>query len=260
MKEDSLFWSGSENMFLDNPQIVSCGSVHIGFYGGNTQSGQFKNEDGAIVLTGSNWEFCLILDAHNSSESGQLLIQILKSQQEALRSLLESENGLLEIQSFILDLLRKHEVDFAQVRGETACLICVRKQQFLYWFSIGDCLLYLFHSELAKMGQFAINQRQFYEWIGQINSLALPIPCYSSGTRELRQGKNVILISTDGLVEYENSPFTENKFTYEFFTQRAIKEAVYKALEKVHKAKGRDSTTIIAYTYINKDPGLNPTG
>src|SRR5690606_5789926 len=95
------------------------------------------------------------------------------------------------------------------VQGETACLIAVRKGKYLYWFSIGDCLLYLFHPELAAFGQYQLNQRQFYEWIGQVNTFEQEVPCFSSGIRELRQGENQLLLTTDGLVECPNAVFTE---------------------------------------------------
>lgn len=54
------------------------------------------------------------------------------------------------------------------VKGETACLIVVRKDKYIWWFSVGDCILYLFHPELSALGQYQVNQRQFYEWIGQV--------------------------------------------------------------------------------------------
>ena len=33
---------------------------------------------------------------------------------------------------------------------ELACLICLRKGEFLYWLSVGNCFAYLFHSENEK--------------------------------------------------------------------------------------------------------------
>ena len=34
-----------------------------------------------------------------------------------------------------------------RIKGETACLLCVRKD-YIWWLSIGDCLVYVFHDEL----------------------------------------------------------------------------------------------------------------
>ncbi len=60
-----------------------------------------------------------------------------------------------------------------------------------------------FYEELHKLGQYALNQRHFYEWIGNVNTFDLPVPCYSSGIRELRTGKNRIVMVTDGVLEWE---------------------------------------------------------
>ena len=48
-----------------------------------------------------------------------------------------------------------------KIKGETACLLCVRKENYIWWLSIGDCLVYVFHEELHKLGQYALNQRHF---------------------------------------------------------------------------------------------------
>ena len=48
-----------------------------------------------------------------------------------------------------------------RIQGETACLLCVRKENYIWWISIGDCLVYVFHEELHKLGQYALNQRHF---------------------------------------------------------------------------------------------------
>ena len=60
--------------------------------------------------------------------------------------------------SFNLLHLRK---SVKRIKGETACLLCVRKENYIWWLSIGDCLVYVFHEELHKLGQYALNQRHF---------------------------------------------------------------------------------------------------
>ncbi|WP_204273393.1 hypothetical protein [Stenotrophomonas maltophilia] len=45
---------------------------------------------------------------------------------------------------------------------ELACLICLRKGEFLYWLSVGDCFAYLFHSEKTKNGKGRLNKRKNY--------------------------------------------------------------------------------------------------
>ena len=48
----SFRWVGSEDAFLDAPALAECGSIIIGRYGGRTDAGARKNEDGALV-----WEY-----------------------------------------------------------------------------------------------------------------------------------------------------------------------------------------------------------
>ena len=60
--------------------------------------------------------------------------------------------------SFNLLHLRKSA---KELKGETACLLCVRKENYIWWLSIGDCLVYVFHEELHKLGQYALNHRHF---------------------------------------------------------------------------------------------------
>lgn len=60
---------------------------------------------------------------------------------------------------------------------KTACLIVLRKNKYLRWLSIGDCISYLSHQELRNLGQYQINQRQFYEWVGQVNTINQIVPC-----------------------------------------------------------------------------------
>jgi hypothetical protein len=45
----------------------------LGRLGGMTQAGQTKNEDGFLLFTGSDWEFILLMDAHNSAASAELV-------------------------------------------------------------------------------------------------------------------------------------------------------------------------------------------
>ena len=75
-------------------------------------------------------------------------------------------------------------------------MVCVRKDRYLWWMSIGDCVLYLLHPKLAALGQFALNQRGFYEWVGHVNTFDLAAPCYTTGTRYLPPGPNTILLLT----------------------------------------------------------------
>mgnify|MGYP006397588321 FL=1 len=137
--------------------------------------------------------------------------------------------------------------DCRKVKGETACLIVLRKDKYVRWFSIGDCLSFIFHSEFANLGQYQINQRQFYEWVGQVNTFEQTVPCYSSGIRELRNGINRIFLTTDGLVECPNVPFSNPKEIYNVMKKHQINDGITELLQTIKKNNVRDSTTIVSW-------------
>ena len=127
--------------------------------------------------------------------------------------------------------------------------------------SIGDNLVYLFHPELTELKQFALNQRQFYEWIGKVNTFELDIPCYSTGTRLLREGQNYIYLLTDGVLECGDRGFENANYLCEILTKDIdISKNIINIFKEVHKQKGRDSATIIGWPYFNNYSAPTPTG
>ncbi|HEK9098949.1 protein phosphatase 2C domain-containing protein [Bacillus pfraonensis] len=250
-------WVGSDEMCLGEISVQQYGDMALGRYGGNTSAGAKKNEDGALFWSNGNWEFAMILDGHNSVESVALVVHTIQNAYENIKVLLEEpiETVFRSVEHHILTLFQSHSFKQAcqQVKGETACLICVRKENYIWWLSIGDCLVYVFHEELHKLGQHMLNQRHFYEWIGNVNTFSLPVPCYSSGVRELRTGSNRIVMVTDGVLEcgerrYEN-PIHLYKDIYE--NKVKLTECIQNVLEHVHHQLGRDSATIISWDYEN---------
>lgn len=133
------------------------------------------------------------------------------------------------------------------VKGETACLIVVRKDKYVWWFSVGDCLLYLFHPELSALGQYQLNQRQFYEWIGQVNTFEQEVPCYSVGIKELRQGENHLFLTTDGLIECPNEPYSNPTNIYNSIFNLQDGESIQSMLKNIQDNNVRDSTTIVSW-------------
>ncbi len=256
----TLRWLGSDAPHLDQPFVARCGDVVIGCYGGNTSAGAHKNEDAALVwcATDGSWKFAVLLDAHLTTQSAQLVLELIEVEQETILAILSRPPG--EAFSALHQLLADHfrskafKVRCRTIQGETACLICAQKEQFLWWWSVGDCLVYLLHPELAQRGQYALNQRGFYEWIGRANTFELPVPCYASGVRELRRGCNHILMTTDGLLECGSRPFENARYLYEVLAGNpGPASSVRTALQKVHQERGRDSATVIYWRYDNKD-------
>ena len=77
---NSICWSGNEDLSLNKYTIKKCGEITLGYYGGNTESGAYKNEDGALILCSSalDWKFALLLDGHATSESVNLVLETIK--------------------------------------------------------------------------------------------------------------------------------------------------------------------------------------
>ncbi|HET9980023.1 MAG TPA: protein phosphatase 2C domain-containing protein [Ktedonobacterales bacterium] len=250
----SFRWVGSEDACLDTPTLAECGSIIVGRYGGRTDAGARKNEDGALVWCdpAGAWEFAALLDAHFSAESAELILATLEAERSrllaavalpvdlAFRALLEE---LVAIFSDTVFRARCREV-----YGEASCLIVARKGTYLWWFSVGDCLAYLLHPEAARLGQYLLNQRVFFTWIGQHNTFDEQTPCYASGTQRLYHGETLIALATDGVFEsipvFYHQP---EQLLYLLAREQQLYDGVGRALDAVHDAHGRDSATLIAW-------------
>ncbi|WP_377890849.1 protein phosphatase 2C domain-containing protein [Alkalihalobacillus sp. R86527] len=254
-------WVGSKTNFVDTINVSKINHISIGRFGGNSTAGQFKNEDGCLVWLNEkeSWEFAVILDAHNSAQSAELVLEQFSKWKEDIQQVLSLSNDqtLKRLLGALLNLFEEETFlsNCKKVQGETACLIVLRKGKYVWWFSIGDCLSFVFHSELANLGQYQINQRQFFEWIGQVNTFDQVVPCYSSGVRELRNGINRIFLTTDGLIECPNEPFSSGKEIYKVMCNQNINEGIEELLQSIKFNNVRDSTTIISWD-INITEGV----
>lgn len=255
----SYYWVGPDEPFVDQQQIDQIGRVTLGRFGGCSSSGQYKNEDGAAILIGDDWEMTVVLDAHKTADSAALVLQQLAQHESRIRDDLDASlaEAFGRIETTVLDLFQ--DPDFlaacTTLQGETACLIAVRKGRFIWWFSVGDVILYLFHPELMKMGQAALNQRQFYEWIGRANTFALPVPSYTRGVRELRQGENRLFVTTDGLLECPGTPFAAPKQMEETLQSGGVVEL----LSTIETHGVRDSTTVVTWTVTIEETVTQPS-
>jgi hypothetical protein len=259
-------WVGSSEMFLDEPTTIKLEHIVIGRYGGNASAGANKNEDGVLVLIDLNggWEFVMLMDAHKTAESAELLINTMDSEvREIIRCLsLPVNKAFTSLEEFLLSVFKSEAFrsECKQVEGETACLLCVRKENYLWWLSIGDNSVYLLHPDLASRGQYLLNQRNYYEWIGFVNTFDQPVPCYSSGVRELRQGHNLLVMTTDGLLEYAARELEDPRRLYDaFYNEEGIEKCTQNALLKVHAGQGRDSATVVAWNYGNDRAAAIPS-
>jgi hypothetical protein len=228
--------------------------VTVGRFGGNSLAGQTKNEDGCLVWTDGKgeWEFTILLDAHHTAESAELVLEqfyLYKADIKQIISLPINEAPFKLLEEKVTGIFQS-EVFLSACRtvtGETSCLIVARKGKYVWWFSVGDCILYLYHPQLSAFGQYQLNQRHFFEWVGQVNTFAQIIPCYSSGTRELRQGVNHLLLTTDGLIECPNEPFSNPSDIFKEISNHQEDVNIRSMLLKIQENNVRDSTTIVSW-------------
>lgn len=262
----NFVWVGSQKGFVDHPSIHQLNHIIIGRYGGNSSSGQYKNEDGCLIWFDEkeDWEFTIILDAHNTAESAEIILERFNSEKSHISYLLSlptCQQNFRSLEDSILRIFQSREFLEAcrDAKGETACLIVVRKDKYVWWFSVGDCILYLFHPELAALGQYQLNQRQFYEWIGQVNTFEQKVPCYSVGIRELRKGENRIFLTTDGLIECPKEPYSNPSNIYNSFSHSNDAESIQNMLKTIQENGVKDSTTIIFWKIDNSSEAAKPS-
>jgi len=250
----SFRWVGSQEAYLDQPALAECGSVVIGRYGGRTEAGARNNEDGALVWrhAGGVWEFAVLLDAHYSAESAEVILATLEAERPRLLAALALPvaSAFRALQEALLAIFM--DADFRakcrEVYGEASCLIVARKGAYLWWFSVGDCLAYFLHPETARLGEFLLNQRVFFQWIGQHNTFAQPVPCYSTGTQRLYRGEALIALSTDGVFESIPAFYDQpEQLLYVLASTEHLADGVGRALDLVHDARGRDSATLVVW-------------
>lgn len=246
-------WVGSQENYIDKIEIHQVHNISVGLFGGTSKAGQSKNEDGCLVWANEkqDWELALLLDAHHSAESAELILHEFQLKKVEIINFLSLPytQALKGIEKLILSIFHSGEfkTKCRMIKGESACLIVLRMNNYLWWFSVGDCLCFLFHPEFLALGQYQLNQRQFYEWVGQVNTFELPVPCYSSGIRELRNGQNRILLTTDGLVECPNAPFSSPVNIYEVMKGNRVSLGTKNLLHMIMEQDVRDSTTIISW-------------
>jgi hypothetical protein len=258
----SYRWIGDDAAYIDEPHVERCGDVVIGAYGGASSSGAFKNEDAAWVLChpAGEWRFAALVDGHYSCESDEAIFAVLDAGKELLIEAMSRPIGVafeavreLLLEGFQSDAFREA---CRGVVGEASAILAAQKGRFVFWISVGDCIGFALHPELGGLGQFAMNQRHFYEWIGKSNVFELdPVP-FTSGVQELRTGLNAVALVTDGLYEYPNSPFEDPTAVYGTLgpPQPDLDAGAMRALNTVHRGRGRDSATIVAWQVVVKEP------
>ncbi|WP_421378468.1 protein phosphatase 2C domain-containing protein [Bacillus salacetis] len=258
-------WTGSDCHFVDEIHTRNIGKVLVGHFGGNSSAGQYKNEDGCLLWVDEekDWEFAIILDAHNTAESAELVIEEIHSRKERILTFLdlECQAAFRQINELILNTFEGESFQEAcrTIKGETACLFVIRKENFLSWFSVGDCILHLCHPELSRLGEYQQNHRSFFEWVGQESTFNKSFPCYSTGIKELRQGVNQILMTTDGLTECPGTHYERPEEVFSAFEGVPVQAGVEQLLKSIRENDVRDSTTILTWKVVNTKEATMPS-
>ncbi|MEA3322531.1 MAG: protein phosphatase 2C domain-containing protein [Bacillota bacterium] len=263
---NKLSWVGSKKHFVDEISVMTIGEkVVLGRFGGNSIAEQYKNEDGCLIWCDDkqDWEFVILLDAHFTAESAELVTSTMEKNESRFLDIftLPVVSLFASLNSLVLDIFQSESFiqDCENVQGETACLLVFRKDNYLWWFSIGDCLLLLQHPELERLGEYQQNHRSFYEWVGKQSTFNKKVPCYSTGVKELRTGDNHIIMTTDGLVECPNTSYNNAKDIYLMFQNVDTCEVgVRNLLEDIQSKNVRDSTTIVSWVIQNNKEATIP--
>lgn len=267
MGKEAVFWTGRAESYLDRPDATWHDGFCVGRYGGSSASGADKNEDGLLAWSDGEgrWEFAVILDAHGSCESAELVIDALLTERSSIESLLSEpiDTAIPGLEATLLALFRSDAFrsECAAVKGECSCLIVCRVENMVWWLSIGDCMLFLLHPELLAWEQSMLNQRHFYEWVGNVNTFDLPVPCYSTGRRQLRQGRHAIVMATDGFLGTESCDVNVMKDWPLRLSgsPRELERGVLAFLSRLHAARTTDSTTLLVWPVYNPHPGVMPS-
>jgi len=251
-------WAGADDAFLDRPAADALGRMVLGRYGGRVDAGARKNEDAAFLLEGADWEFAVVADGHAGTDSSALAVALLESDVDLSKLLsLPAPQALPAVRTHLVELLQG--ADTSHLTGETAVLAVARKDRFVLWLSVGDCVAYALHPEVARLGQHALNQRSFFEWFGRVDSLRLDVPCYASGVHALRPGRTRIALVTDGLLEFGNDRYADGARLHADLYDGDLRDRVQKLMLAVHDGRGVDSATIVAWDVVAGDTPIRPS-
>jgi hypothetical protein len=251
-------WAGADETYLNRPDAAAVGRLMLGRYGGRVDAGASKNEDAALLIEGADWELAVVADAHAGGDSSALVVELLESSSELQRLLEQPSSTVLSaLRTEVVERLLR--ADTSQLTGETAVLVVARKGGFVSWLSIGDCVAYALHPDLARLGQHALNQRSFYEWFGRVDSLRLDVPCHASGVHALRPGRTRIVLATDGLLEFGEKRYADGARLHADLYGADLGDGVRQLMQAVHGGGGVDSATVVAWDVTAGDMSIQPS-
>ncbi|RTR26672.1 protein phosphatase 2C domain-containing protein [Deinococcus radiophilus] len=259
-------WLGAVQPSLDRVTVQRVDRAALGVYGGCTEAGAHKNEDAALLWENAEegWTFAAVLDAHGSAQSARAVLDLLAGEFDAISALLKqaAAPAFAALEAHLLKMLggSSFQQVCADLSGETALLCVAQRDNFLWWFSVGDCALYLLHPDLMGLGQYALTQRHFFQWIGEVNTFAQACAAYSSGRFMLRPGQNDIVLLTDGVLEFGTRPFEDPaQLAATVYEAESAEGGVRHLLAAVQQGQGRDSFTVVGWRVENSHAAMQPS-
>lgn len=260
-------WIGTNAPHLDKPWVGQNGRIVLGLFGGDRSAGARTNEDAALVRCADDgtWEFAVLADAHGSAASAALVLAAINTAMVDIERALNGPPDICfkELHTTVWAAFSSAAFRSAcrRVEGETACLIAARKGPHLWWFSIGDVVLYAFHPEYASLGQYGVNQRSFFEWLGKVNTFDSVVPTFATGVKRLRGGANMVIMATDGVMECGDGRFNEAARLYRYLWPHRmnVEAGVRSLLDWVRSEHGRDSASILAWAVDCSEPAPYPS-
>lgn len=207
-------WLGSREPFLDTVHVEMCDGIALGLCGGSSAAGARMNEDAAFLLSGEDpgTVFAAVFDAHGGSDSADLGVAALEEMRgEIERALHQAPAACFETLSRLGRRVFTSGTFAAgrkSLKGETSVLLAATRRDHLWWWNVGDVALFLLHPDYAALGQYGVNRRSFYEWVGRVHTFEETVPAYATGTKRLRDGPNLVLIATDGLFKKDGTAET----------------------------------------------------
>lgn len=258
-----MSWTGANEPLLDRAATTSHGPITLGRFGGSTASGAIKNEDAAWALWDRVWTMGAVLDAHNGSDGAERVLQILDEAADSFRTVLnrDGELGVREVQRILKGALSSPAAleRLGQCSGETSFLATISVGRILWWFSVGDCFGALIHPDTAHLGGALFAGRQYFQWVGRVNSFGISPAAFSSGVVRLRTGTSRITLYTDGCAAVAGSPLGESAGVIALLSDGTPHEAAARALALAAGGHGRDSASILVWDCENTAPAVVPS-
>ncbi len=248
-------WVGSDEPFLDQPALAECGSIVVGRYGGRTEAGAYKNEDGALVWcdAAGAWEFAALLDAHYSAESAELILATLEAERPRLLAALALPvaTAFRALQETLLAIFTDaaFRAQCREVYGEASCLIVARKGAAISGGS-RSATAWRISCIPRRRGWASICSISASSSSGLASATPSTSQCRATttGTQRLYPGEALIALATDGV--FESIPvFYEQpeQLLYLLAREEQLYDGVGRILDAVHDIHGRDSATLVAW-------------